>query len=473
MTEKFYKRADRMVLPTLLVVMLGTFLNMLGMLSTGGKDTKVIIVTLVSFIGVVVTVICYNTCKGTKKCGMIMSALATFVWIVMVVCVDAQFFYMLVAPIFIAQMAYLEKARIIASAVVTLPVFVGKSLLLVKQESASSTESGTTIVLLVLIIVAVYNITKIWIAFNNDTLETVRNVSEELVAHFDDANGYIRLLDKALNDSNIAMQDIASNIDSTAHEIQLQSHKCQDIENSTQNVKAQTDTMVEASVNAHNDVEAGKETMEKLHSQAKTVEEDNKKTVEYVLGLNDKTKAVHDILSTIKSISIQTHLLSLNASIEAARAGEAGKGFGVVADEIGALAEQTKTATENIEAILDELNNYVEQVTVSINQTVEITGEESLLIEESKAKFDAIDSGVNQLLNIMNAFKKAIDGITDASVVIADGVTELSANSEEVSATSHEGARVMVRAVEDMNQVKTALTDIYKLAQNLKNEYNV
>ena len=74
--------------------------------------------------------------------------------------------------------------------------------------------------------------------------------------------------------------------------------------------------------------------------------------------LSDKTKNVRNITDLILGISGQTNLLALNASIEAARAGEAGKGFAVVADEIRQLADQTKDATENITAIVDELNEF-------------------------------------------------------------------------------------------------------------------
>ena len=76
-------------------------------------------------------------------------------------------------------------------------------------------------------------------------------------------------------------------------------------------------------------------------------------------------------------------------------------------------------------------------------------------------------------MNTISDFKHLIDRITDASVVIADGVTELSANSEEVAAASTEGTRITSQAVADMAQVKAALTNIYNLAQNLRDEYTV
>lgn len=473
MTEKQYRKADSMVLPTLLVVMIGVLLNMLGMISTGGVNTAMLIVTIVSVLGIGVTGVSYIKLKGTRNCGILMSIVATIVWGVMVIFVEAQFFYMLVAAIFIAQMAYLEKKRIIVSAVVVLPIFTVKSLLLSKNGIVSPTEAGTSIVLLILIIVSVYNITKIWIIFNSENMDTVRRVSEELVTHFDGANRYIKTLDEALNKSNLSMQDIASNIESTAHEIQNQSQKCQDIEDNTQNAKAQTDIMVQASGKALEEVVRGVEAMDKLHNQAQDVERENKKTVEYVVALNDRTKIVQNILGTIAGISTKTHLLALNASVEAARAGEAGKGFSVVADEIRSLAEQTKIATEDITTILSELNDDVKQVTASINHSVKVVEEQNSLIEVSKEKFDAIDSGVNQLMSSINDFKRVIDDITEASIVIADGITELSANSQEVAAASHDGSQMMTQAVSDMNQVKATLTNIYELAQNLRNEYNI
>ena len=462
MTEKQYKKADSMVFPTLMVVMIGTFLNMLGLASQGGS---MLLVTIGSALGALITVLLYKNCKGTRNCGIYMSGTALVVCILVILFVDAQFFFMLAAPIFIAQMAYLEKKRILISAAVVVPFYAVRSMMLAGNGVVSVTEAGTSIIILVLIIVSVYNITKISIAFNEENLETVKNVSEELVTHFDEANRYLFTLDEALNTSNLSMRDIAANIENTAHEIHNQSQMCLGIENNTQHAKEQTDIMVQASNEALKEVSLGAEAMVTLHNRAQNVEHDNKETVEYVTALNERTRAMKKILGFIDDISIQTHLLALNASVEATRAGDAGKGFAVVADEITNLSEQTKKATAEITSILGEFNSDVKRVTESISHSVEI--------EVTKAKFDAIDSSVNQLMNTINDFKHLIDRITDASVVIADGVTELSANSEEVAAASTEGTRITSQAVADMAQVKAALTNIYNLAQNLRDEYTV
>ena len=241
------------------------------------------------------------------------------------------------------------------------------------------------------------------------------------------------------------MQNIASSIESTTQSILEQSQMCQDIQGNTQSAKNQAEAMVVASTKALEEVSEGAKAMEELHTHAQNVAKENQETVAYVEALNERTKKVVDILGTIVSISSQTNLLALNASIEAARAGEAGKGFAVVADEIRSLSEQTKTATENITEILSELNRDVNSVTTSINHSVAAVGQQRILIDETKGKFDSIDSGVNELMTIINDFKIVISDITEATTVIADGITGLSANSEEVAAMSSEGTHLMTR----------------------------
>ncbi len=473
MTEKQIRNADSKVYPTLMVVILGILANMLGMVYMGNGDTSTMVIIAVSVIGGILTSLIYFKNRGKENCGMWMTTLATIVWIVMVLNVDAPYFYMLAVALVVAQSAYLNKARLFATALLVMPIFAGKHFYLAFQGGESTTEAGTSVVLLILIIVAIYNNTKLSIALNDDNMATVKRVSEELVAHFDEANGYVATLDKALDTSSMTMEDIAVNIENTAHELQNQSQMCMDIEHSTLNAQSQTEAMVEASGKTLKDVILGVEAVDKLHNHAQVVEQDNKETVEYVAALNERTASVKAILDSINDISTHTHLLSMNASIEAARAGEAGKGFAVVAGEIRSLSVQTKAETENIATILAELSEDVERVTASINHSVATVGQQNALIEETKGRFDEINTGVSQLISSINDFRNIVNHITESTTAIANTVTDLSANSEEVAAASNGGTNIMMKAVDDMNQVKVALNDIYNLAQNLRDEYTV
>lgn len=73
----------------------------------------------------------------------------------------------------------------------------------------------------------------------------------------------------------------------------------------------------------------------------------------------------------ISEITGQTNLLALNASIEAARAGDSGRGFSVVAEEIRILAENSKKASDSIEAVVANVHKMLNSVKQSNTQNMQ------------------------------------------------------------------------------------------------------
>ncbi len=474
MTEKQYRKADTMVYPVVMIIMLGVFLNVLGLVTTKGGTTSLYFTIAASLLGIVADSIVYFTCRGKKICGIIMTIVASLVYVVMVINIDYVFFYMLALAIFVIQMAYLENRRIILCALLTMPTFLLKTITLMKQGTVSTTEGGTSMVIWLFVFISVLLITRLLVAFNEENMASLKagndrmvKVSENIVSNFDAANLSIRELSHAVDTSNVFMQNIADSIESTSQAIEEQSQMCHDIQNSTLNVKEHTRAMVEASIRTLENVTDGAKTMDELNTHAQAVAKENAETVANVETLNERTKQVLNILSTISNISFQTNILALNASVEAARAGDAGRGFAVVADEIRALAEKTQQATDNISDILTELSRDVDSVTTSTNRSVDAVLEQNRLIEETKEKFDDMNLGVNELITVINRLKEEITGIADATAVIAEGITGVSANSEQVAAASSEGAELMEIAAEDMSNVNVMLTNIYNLSQQL------
>ena len=166
-----------------------------------------------------------------------------------------------------------------------------------------------------------------------------------------------------------------------------------------------------------------------------------------VLELSERAQAIENIMSTVQDLSDQSHLLAVNASIESARAGEYGKGFSVVAQEIKALADQSKGATGQIKTILDDIRRRINSVVISTEQgsrevqtgvdqaNIAQTAIQSLSISVSdaaqiasviEATSEQQAAGVSQVSDAMSNINQAMRDISDKATGLEGAVSRLS-----------------------------------------------
>lgn len=112
-------------------------------------------------------------------------------------------------------------------------------------------------------------------------------------------------------------------------------------------------------------------TVDELRRDLDNILANSEQAVSASSALNEEGKAVSEALQLIIAIADQTSLLALNASIEAARAGEHGRGFAVVAEEVKALSDRTKNATEEIGETLGRFRQRVGEMVTRAEQTKE------------------------------------------------------------------------------------------------------
>lgn len=127
------------------------------------------------------------------------------------------------------------------------------------------------------------------------------------------------------------------------------------------------------------------ETIEVLAESAQNITFSQHELTGEITEINDVTKEIESVLSSITKVANRTKLIGLNASIEAARLGSDGRGFAIVAQEIQKLSESTKKTTLHINELNAKINEKINSTVSNSNKTLEITEDQSAAMEELSA----------------------------------------------------------------------------------------
>ena len=178
------------------------------------------------------------------------------------------------------------------------------------------------------------------------------------------------------------------------------------------------------------------------------------KASEKVGELGQAAKQISQVTETIVEIADQTKLLALNATIEAARAGEAGKGFAVVASEVKELAQQTNSATTDIRAKIEAIQ---EATTATIDQIQNITK----VIQEVNEFVSSIATATEEQSITTKDISTNVSEVTEA-------VKDMTRNITEAAAVTQEVAGNINLANEAISSIKTSAMEMNKSGTTLK-----
>jgi len=291
--------------------------------------------------------------------------------------------------------------------------------------------------------------------------------SKNLAEKFQQAMTVSDTLNECMDSSHSSISEIADSTRLTAEAIEQQTAQTMDIQQNVQQVEEQTRQMAELSKATHAAVEQGVGLIRQLKEQATQVAKISHETEQTTKDLNASIKEAEAITETILGISSQTNLLALNASIEAARAGEAGKGFAVVADEIRNLSEGTKEATEQISAIIGRLISDAENASKSMSQSAIYAEKQNEMITVTGDKLMDIQHNSDALNGNVTRVSQAVEEVVVANTAISDSISNLSATSQEVAASTESSLALSDSSMNALKEMNELLNEIYEISEKM------
>ena len=381
---------------------------------------------------------------------------------------DASFIHYALIAIFILQIPYYEKKSLKKTAV---GLFVLYLIVMIVQATkgiyGQDVNAVCSTLLVFLIGIIILETGKITILFNNDAigssreehnhvkevldniLDVSQTVHQETTKTTDLMNQLVQTTESVAN----SMQEISSATNMTATSIEEQSQM-------TGTIQRAIEQMVQIAEDSNESIRKNMAAMEDLKQQSAMIKDTNHSVTDAMEKLQEKTKEVEEIAGSIMAISGQTNLLALNASIESARAGEAGRGFAVVAQQIRQLAEQTKSFTEEITKITNELNANANMVVNTISGSIEATEQQGEKILAASETFEQLNKNMEALASQVEEVNHHILGLSESNNKIMENISQLSAVTEEVTANAEQVHTMSQNNLDYAEQVKTAVEHI-------------
>ena len=200
--------------------------------------------------------------------------------------------------------------------------------------------------------------------------------------------------------------------------------------------------------------DSGRQAVEKTIDGMNRIREQMESIAASIVRLSEQSQTIGEIIAVVDDLAAQSNLLAVNASIEAAKAGEHGRGFAVVAQEVKNLADQSKQATSQVRAILNEIQKATSVAVLATEQG-------NKAVEAGAAQSQAAGAAIGTL-------NESIFEATQLATQIAATSQQQFVGMDQVALAMENIKSASTQTVASTRQAEDAAQNLHDLGKKLK-----